>query len=56
MLRSYTVTDTMSKGLTFNNSSLKVTANDAVTTDYTLTSTTNGFTLVLPETYVSTLH
>lgn len=53
--QKYTVTDTMSKGLTFNNSSLKVTANDAVTTDYTLTSTTNGFTLVLPETYVSTL-
>lgn len=45
----------MSKGLTFNNSSLKVTANDAVTTDYTFTPTTNGFTLVLPETYVSTL-
>ena len=53
--QKYTVTDTMSKGLPFNNSSLKVTANDAVTTDYTLTSTTNGFTLVLPETYVSTL-
>ena len=53
--QKYTVTDTMSKGLTFNNSSLKVTANDAVTTDYTLTSTTNGFTLVLPETYVSNL-
>lgn len=53
--QKYTVTDTTSKGLTFNNSSLKVTANDAVTTDYTLTSTTNGFTLVLPETYVSTL-
>lgn len=53
--QKYTVTDTMSKGLTFNNSSLKVTANDAVTTDYTLTPTTNGFTLVLPETYVSTL-
>ena len=53
--QKYTVTDTMSKGLTFNNSSLKVTANDAVTTDYTLTSTTNGFTLELPETYVSTL-
>lgn len=53
--QKYTVTDTMSKGLTFNNSSLKVTANDAVTTDYTLTSTTNGFTLVLPESYVSTL-
>ncbi len=29
VLRSYNVTDTMSKGLTFNNSSLKVTANDA---------------------------
>lgn len=53
--QKYTVTDTMSKGLTFNNSSLKVTANDAVTTDYTLTPTTNGFTLVLPETYVSNL-
>ncbi len=53
--QTYTVTDTMSKGLTFNNSSLKVTANDVVITDYTLTSTTNGFTLVLPETYVSTL-
>lgn len=53
--QKYTVTDTMSKGLTFNNSSLKVTANDAVTTDYTLTSTINGFTLVLPESYVSTL-
>lgn len=53
--QKYTVTDTMSKSLTFNNSSLKVTANDAVTTDYTLTPTTNGFTLVLPETYVSTL-
>ncbi len=53
--QKYTVTDTMSKGLTFNNSSLKVTANDAVTTDYTLTPTTNGFTLELPESYVSTL-
>lgn len=53
--QKYTVTDTMSKGLTFNSGFLKVTANDAVTTDYTLTSTTNGFTLVLPETYVSTL-
>lgn len=53
--QKYTVTDTMSKGLTFNSGSLKVTANDAVTTDYTLTSTTNGFTLVLPESYVSTL-
>lgn len=53
--QKYTVTDTMSKSLTFNNSSLKVTANDAVTTDYTLTPTTNGFTLELPESYVSTL-
>ena len=53
--QKYSVTDTMSKGLTFNSGSLKVTANDVVTTDYTLTPTTNGFTLVLPETYVSTL-
>lgn len=53
--QKYTVTDTMSTGLTFNSGSLKVTANDVVTTDYTLTPTTNGFTLVLPETYVSTL-
>lgn len=53
--QTYTVTDTMSTGLTFNSGSLKVTANDVVTTDYTLTPTTNGFTLVLPETYVSTL-
>lgn len=53
--QKYTVTDTMSKGLTFNSGSLKVTANDVVTTDYTLTPTTNDFTLVLPETYVSTL-
>lgn len=53
--QTYTITDTMSTGLTFNSGSLKVTANDVVTTDYTLTPTTNGFTLVLPETYVSTL-
>lgn len=53
--QTYTVTDTMSTGLTFNSGSLKVTANDVVTTDYTLTPTTNGFTLVFPETYVSTL-
>lgn len=53
--QTYTVTDTMSTGLTFNSGSLKVTANDVVTTDYTLTPSTNGFTLVLPETYVSTL-
>ena len=53
--QTYTVYDTMSTGLTFNSGSLKVTANNVVTTDYTLTPTTNGFTLVLPETYVSTL-
>ena len=55
--QSYKVTDTMSKGLTFNSGSLKVTANGttAVASDYTLTPTTNGFTLELPETYVSTL-
>ena len=55
--QKYTVTDTMSKGLTFNSGSLKVTANGttAVASDYTLTPTTNGFTLELPETYVSTL-
>lgn len=53
--QTYTVYDTMSTGLTFNSGSLKVTANDVVTTDYTLTPTTSGFTLVLPETYVSTL-
>lgn len=53
--QKYTVTDTMSKGLTFNSGSLKVTANGAQTTNYTLTPTENGFTLELPETYVSTL-
>ena len=55
--QKYTVTDTMSKGLTFNSVSLKVAANGttAAASDYTLTPTTNGFTLVLPETYVSTL-
>lgn len=55
--QTYTVTDTMSKGLTFNSVSLKVAANGttAAASDYTLTPTTNGFTLVLPETYVSTL-
>ena len=53
--QKYTVTDTMSKGLTFNSGSLKVTANGAQTTNYTLTPTENGFTLVLPESYVSTL-
>ena len=53
--QKYTVTDTMSKGLTFNSGSLKVTANGAQTTNYTLTPTKNGFTLELPESYVSTL-
>lgn len=53
--KSYKVTDTMSEGLTFNSGSLKVTANGAQTTNYTLTPTKNGFTLELPESYVSTL-
>ena len=55
--QTYTVTDTMSKGLTFNSGSLKVAANGttAAASDYTLTPTENGFTLVLPESYVSTL-
>lgn len=55
--QTYTVTDTMSKGLTFNSVSLKVAANGttAAASDYTLTPTENGFTLVLPESYVSTL-
>lgn len=53
--QKYTVTDTMSKGLTFNSGSLKVTANGAQTTNYTLTPTENGFTLELPESYVSNL-
>ena len=53
--QKYTVTDTMSKGLTFNSGSLKVTANGAQTANYTLTPTENGFTLELPESYVSTL-
>ena len=55
--QKYTVTDTMSKGLTFNSVSLKVAANGttAAASDYTLTPTENGFTLVLPESYVSTL-
>lgn len=53
--QTYTVYDTMSTGLTFNSGSLKVTANDVVTTDYTLTPTTNGFTLELHESYVSNL-
>ena len=53
--QKYTVTDTMSKGLTFNSGSLKVTANGAQTSNYTLTPTENGFTLELPESYVSNL-
>ena len=56
--QTYTVTDTMSKGLTFNSTSLKVAVGSTFATadtDYTLTPTENGFTLVLPETYVSTL-
>lgn len=53
--QTYTVYDTMSTGLTFNSGSLKVTANGAQTTNYTLTPTENGFTLELPESYVSNL-
>ena len=56
--QKYTVTDTMSKGLTFNSTSLKVAVGSTFATadtDYTLTPTKNGFTLELPETYVSTL-
>ena len=56
--QKYTVTDTMSKGLTFNSTSLKVAVGSTFATadaDYTLTPTKNGFTLELPESYVSTL-
>lgn len=55
--QKYTVTDTMSKGLTFNSVSLKVAANGttAAASNYTLTPTENGFTLELPESYVSNL-
>lgn len=56
--QKYTVTDTMSKGLTFNSTSLKVAVGSTfatANTDYTLTSNEDGFTLVLPESYVSTL-
>ena len=55
--QKYTVTDTMSKGLTFNSTSLKVAVGSTFATadtDYTLTPTENGFTLELPESYVST--
>ena len=56
--QSYKVTDTMSKGLTFNSTSLKVAVGSTfatANTDYTLTSNEDGFTLVLPESYVSNL-
>ena len=55
--QKYTVTDTMSNGLTFNSVSLKVAANGttAAASDYTLTPTENGFTLELHESYVSNL-
>ena len=56
--QKYTVTDTMSEGLTFNSTSLKVAVGSTFATadtDYTLTPTKNGFTLELPESYVSTL-
>ena len=55
--QTYTVTDTMSTGLTFNSGSLKVAANGttAAASDYTLTPTENGFTLELHESYVSNL-
>lgn len=56
--KKYTVTDTMSEGLTFNSTSLKVAVGSTFATadtDYTLTPTKNGFTLELPESYVSTL-
>lgn len=55
--QKYTVTDTMSKGLTFNSTSLKVAVGSTFATadtDYTLTPTENGFTLELSESYVST--
>jgi fimbrial isopeptide formation D2 family protein/LPXTG-motif cell wall-anchored protein len=55
--QTYTVTDTMSTGLTFNSGSLKVAANGTTpaASDYTLTPTENGFTLELHESYVSNL-
>lgn len=56
--QKYTVTDTMSKGLTFNTKSLEVAVNNTpaiAATDYTLTPTENGFTLELHESYVSKL-
>lgn len=54
----YELTDTMSEGLTFNNSSLKVTANGADATassDYTLDSTEHGFKLVFKDSYIGNL-
>ena len=56
--QKYTVTDTMSEGLTFNSTSLKVAVGSTFATadtDYTLTPTKNGFTLELSESYVSNL-
>ena len=54
----YELTDTMSEGLTFNSSSLKVTANGADATassDYTLDSTEHGFKLVFKDSYIGNL-
>lgn len=56
--QDYTLTDTMSEGLTFNNSSLTVTANGADATarsDYTLDSTEHGFKLVFKDSYIGNL-
>lgn len=56
--QKYTVTDTMSEGLTFNSTSLKVAVGSTFATadtDYSLTPTKNGFTLELSESYVSNL-
>lgn len=54
----YELTDTMSEGLTFNTSSLKVTANGTDATassDYTLDSTEHGFKLVFKDSYIGNL-
>lgn len=54
----YELTDTMSEGLTFNNSSLTVTANGAdaaAPSDYTLDSTEHGFKLVFKDSYIGNL-
>ena len=54
----YELTDTMSDGLTFNRSSLKVTANGAdaiASSDYTLDSTEHGFKLVFKDSYIGNL-